>query len=487
MHFLNMQAGKGQIMGASQQTKLVILGGIVLFGSVAGGYFLGSRNDGEDSSTTAPNWEDAVTGDAPLELAGISWVRNGCAGNGAIHQFENGRMIEFDGFGAVAARYKVKFAKTADGWKVIRPNETYVYALNDGVLQFKGFEIAGELIVTPNGAVFSRCSKEPFAHIQDVTPSPVKEPLRYALWEAIVMKDAAAVKRIIDRMPTIEGGINMEGDPDKQPDIDVLLPTATREIYQLIQKKRDKISVENPEDAYATENSPWITVPEIPSSMWGSYIVPDRAGGCNSPNLSISSTRIVRDVFGQKHSNIPGRIAISGKRVWLQHEPRGGESGGGTVYELQADGSLLQIANLSASGASVSANGNDHYLRCSSVDTSEPEISNGNEGAGNLGQSGDLSSPARLIGSPQRWITYDDYPVQALREQREGTTDFRLTFNERGSVVACEVTSSSGHTDLDAETCAIMRRRARFYPGKGRAGNPMGGTYSNRIRWQIPR
>lgn len=120
-----------------------------------------------------------------------------------------------------------------------------------------------------------------------------------------------------------------------------------------------------------------------------------------------------------------------------------------------------------------------------SEDASKEAI--GNDGAEVADPNVDLSSPARLIGSPQQWITYDDYPARALREQREGTADFRLTFNERGSVVACEVTSSSGHADLDAATCTIARRRARFYPGKDRAGNPMGGTYSNRIRWQIPR
>ena len=110
-----------------------------------------------------------------------------------------------------------------------------------------------------------------------------------------------------------------------------------------------------------------------------------------------------------------------------------------------------------------------------------------NDGAEVADPNVDLSSPARLVGNPQQWITYDDYPVGAMREQREGTADFRLTFNERGSVVACEVTSSSGHSDLDAATCSIARRRARFNPGKDRVGNPMGGTYSNRIRWQIPR
>jgi protein TonB len=56
-----------------------------------------------------------------------------------------------------------------------------------------------------------------------------------------------------------------------------------------------------------------------------------------------------------------------------------------------------------------------------------------------------------------------------------------------GRVTNCEITSSSGHADLDAETCKLITRRARFTPGKDRAGNPTGGSNSNRIRWQIPK
>ena len=90
-------------------------------------------------------------------------------------------------------------------------------------------------------------------------------------------------------------------------------------------------------------------------------------------------------------------------------------------------------------------------------------------------------------GNPGRWATNDDYPARAMREEREGTTGFRVTYNAEGRVTSCDVTSSSGHADLDAETCKLIQRRGRFNPGKDRAGNPTGGSYSNRIRWQIPR
>src|SRR5690606_987667 len=99
----------------------------------------------------------------------------------------------------------------------------------------------------------------------------------------------------------------------------------------------------------------------------------------------------------------------------------------------------------------------------------------------------DLSQAGTPRGNPGRWATNDDYPARAMREEREGTTGFRVTYNVEGRVTSCDITSSSGHTDLDTETCKLITRRGRFNPGKDRAGNPTGGTYSNRIRWQIPR
>ena len=99
----------------------------------------------------------------------------------------------------------------------------------------------------------------------------------------------------------------------------------------------------------------------------------------------------------------------------------------------------------------------------------------------------DLSKAGTPRGNPGRWATNDDYPARAMREEREGTAGFRVTYNVEGRVTSCDITSSSGHADLDAETCKLITRRGRFNPGKDRAGNPTGGTYSNRIRWQIPR
>ena len=90
-------------------------------------------------------------------------------------------------------------------------------------------------------------------------------------------------------------------------------------------------------------------------------------------------------------------------------------------------------------------------------------------------------------GNPANWATTNDYPTRALREEREGTTSFRVSVGPDGRVTGCSVTSSSGSPDLDDATCANVTRRARFNPATDGEGQPTSGSYSNRVRWVIPK
>ena len=89
-------------------------------------------------------------------------------------------------------------------------------------------------------------------------------------------------------------------------------------------------------------------------------------------------------------------------------------------------------------------------------------------------------------GNPANWATTNDYPTRALREERSGTTSFRVTVGTDGRVTSCSVTSSSGSPDLDEATCSNVTRRAKFSPATDGEGNPTTDSYSNRIRWVIP-
>ena len=63
----------------------------------------------------------------------------------------------------------------------------------------------------------------------------------------------------------------------------------------------------------------------------------------------------------------------------------------------------------------------------------------------------------------------------------------RVTVGPDGKVTDCQITSSSGHADLDATACEKIRSRARFNPAMDGEGQPTTGSYSNRVRWVIPK
>ena len=90
-------------------------------------------------------------------------------------------------------------------------------------------------------------------------------------------------------------------------------------------------------------------------------------------------------------------------------------------------------------------------------------------------------------GNPGGWVSPSDYPARSLRDEVEGTTGFRLTIGRDGVPTGCTVTRSSGSADLDEATCRSLGKRARFSPATDAAGNPVEGSWTSRVRWEIPR
>ncbi|WP_447764760.1 energy transducer TonB [Sphingopyxis panaciterrae] len=91
------------------------------------------------------------------------------------------------------------------------------------------------------------------------------------------------------------------------------------------------------------------------------------------------------------------------------------------------------------------------------------------------------------LGNPGRWVTNDDYPTKARTKMLEGDTGFRLTVDKMGAITHCEIISSSGFPILDERTCELLKMRAKFAPSLDASGEPVADTYSNRVRWQLPR
>ena len=94
--------------------------------------------------------------------------------------------------------------------------------------------------------------------------------------------------------------------------------------------------------------------------------------------------------------------------------------------------------------------------------------------------------PARAKANLASYVSDEDYPSNAVRNEEQGTTRFRLAVGPDGKVKECTVTSSSGSSALDSTTCKLMRQRARFTPAKNNRGEPTSDTVSNAIRWVLP-
>lgn len=90
------------------------------------------------------------------------------------------------------------------------------------------------------------------------------------------------------------------------------------------------------------------------------------------------------------------------------------------------------------------------------------------------------------IGNEADWVTPDDYPLDALMNERQGITATELKVDRSGRVSGCRIVRSSGHSDLDDAACRALSERARFQPARNDRGVAITGFYLKRVRWQIP-
>lgn len=76
------------------------------------------------------------------------------------------------------------------------------------------------------------------------------------------------------------------------------------------------------------------------------------------------------------------------------------------------------------------------------------------------------------------WITPDDYPVNALRQNSTGQVVARLQVDATGKVTDCAIVVSSGRKSLDNITCERAMEKGRFNPAIAADGRP---TAASRI------
>ena len=94
--------------------------------------------------------------------------------------------------------------------------------------------------------------------------------------------------------------------------------------------------------------------------------------------------------------------------------------------------------------------------------------------------------PARAKANLASYVSDDDYPSSAVRNEEQGTTRFRLGVGPNGRVTECSVVGSSGSSALDSATCRLMKQRAKFTPARNSAGEPTSDSITSSIRWVLP-
>ena len=91
----------------------------------------------------------------------------------------------------------------------------------------------------------------------------------------------------------------------------------------------------------------------------------------------------------------------------------------------------------------------------------------------------------RARGNLTALFNADDYPVEAMRREEQGTVGVDLRIDRQGRVSRCTVSTSSGSDALDRKTCEILQTRARFQPATDLDGRPVSDVYSQRITWRL--
>jgi TonB family protein len=82
-------------------------------------------------------------------------------------------------------------------------------------------------------------------------------------------------------------------------------------------------------------------------------------------------------------------------------------------------------------------------------------------------------------------FTWRDYPDQAQAAYDTGSARFAVLIDETGRVVDCTIIETSGVAVLDAQTCGIVKARAKFKPAIGLDGKPARDAFVQRVNWRL--
>lgn len=136
--------------------------------------------------------------------------------------------------------------------------------------------------------------------------------------------------------------------------------------------------------------------------------------------------------------------------------------------------SPVLAAEKPASGAAATAGASEQ----AGPGTGAGGVGDGRGGGGDGDGAGD--SPPRLIRGR---LKYADLP-HALRDLSiGGSVTVRYRVGVDGRVSGCIATMSSGHSELDAETCRLIQLRFRFEPSRDAQGHAVRSTIEENHSW----
>ena len=84
------------------------------------------------------------------------------------------------------------------------------------------------------------------------------------------------------------------------------------------------------------------------------------------------------------------------------------------------------------------------------------------------------------------WITSADYPSSSVSKGQSGKVSYLLTIGPDGRAKTCRIIQSSGASELDETTCALVRSRGRFIPAINEEGQPTVGFLEGAHEWVLP-
>lgn len=88
-------------------------------------------------------------------------------------------------------------------------------------------------------------------------------------------------------------------------------------------------------------------------------------------------------------------------------------------------------------------------------------------------------------GSLAGLISSEDYPVQSLDRNEQGTVGILIRVDTTGAISDCIIEKSSGFAALDDKTCELIRQRAKFQPARDRRGRPVVSETHSHVHWAI--